>query len=171
MSTVMDFWEEFEGKKLGLQLMRRRTQRELTRLQQKVSAAAHTKDQEMETALQKAQANMDALVTAASEDDNRGDLAIKQLGEETNRVLQESLETLQQFEAVQAARAAELHELKVEISHASLDLEDQLMQVKRDLRTLYEQTIAFMQDQTRDRSLRLEQLSKEVRNEYRALQQ
>lgn len=169
MSTIMDFSGEFEARKKALQLMRRRTVGELKRLEQRVSATAHRRDEEMEAALQKAQAEMNALVAAASEADNQEAWAANQLGVAMEKALQESEEILHQLEATQAARAEELHTLEVGISHASLDLEDQLMQVKRDLRNEYEQTIASMQRQTKDRTLRLEELSKQVRNEYRAL--
>ena len=165
----MDVTEEFEAKEVGLQLMRRRTQRELKQLQRRVSETAHRSDEQMEAALQKAQEQMTDLMTAANYADNQQNLEIEQLGEQVERAMREGQALLQQFEDVKASRARELQMLKAAIELESLDVEDQFMQAKRDQRTAFEQLAAYAQSQTSDRMLRLEGLSQSVRNSYREL--
>lgn len=163
----MDFTEEFEAKELALRLMRRRTQEELKRQLRKVSETAHRSDDRMGAALDEAQEQMTALITAANSKDNQQNLEVEQLGEQVMRAMQDGRDLLQQFEEVKAARTREFHMLSAAIELESLNVEDQLMQAKRDLRTAFEQLAAYAQSQTRDRTLLLEGLSKSVRDNYR----
>lgn len=165
----MDISEEFEARRLALQLMRRRTQRELKQLQRKVIETAHRSDEAMETALQRAQEQMTALVTAASDADNQQNLEVEQLGEQVQKALLEGQGLLQQFEEVKASRAREMQLLNAAIELKSLDVEDQFMQAKRDIRTAFEQLAADAKSQIRDKVLLLEGLSKSVRDNFREI--
>jgi hypothetical protein len=165
----MDISEEFEARRLALQLMRRRTQGELKRLQRKVLETAHRSDEAMEAALQRAQEQMTALVTAANHADNQQNLEVEQLGEQVQKALLEGQDLLRQLEEVKASRAREMQLLNAAIELESLDVEDQFMQAKRDIRTAFEQLAADAKSQIRDKMLRLEGLSKSVRDNFREL--
>jgi hypothetical protein len=163
----MDIEEEFEVKRQALELMKERIGNELRQLREKIEKAAHKTDEDMEKALTRAQEQLQALVDTVTAEDSKQQTAVEDLGMSVQRAVEEGRQALELFENMKASRQEEFRMLRQAIDDTSFDVDDHLTNAKRDLRNTREEMLSYIQQETKTRVQRFEELSLSVRNEFR----